>query len=215
QRMSFVALAVLLLAAAAPEKPADLVLAGGIVITLDPGHPRATALAVRDGRIVAVGDDAVVRPFVGRATKRVALAGRTVVPGLTDAHVHVEGLGASLETLDLVGAATLAEARRRVAARVRTLKAGEWLIGRGWDQNDWPGQQFPTAADLDRVAAGHPVYLTRIDGHAGWASSKALTLAGIDAKTADPPGGRLIRDAAGVPTGVLVDGAQALVTSKI
>jgi predicted amidohydrolase YtcJ len=215
--MNALALAVLLLAPASPaaEKPADLVLAGGVVITLDPAHPRATAVAVRDGRIVAVGDDALVRPFVGRATKRVALAGRTVVPGLTDAHVHVEGLGASLETLDLVGASTLAEARRRVARRVRMLKPGEWLIGRGWDQNDWPGQQFPSAADLDRVSAGHPVYLTRVDGHAGWANSKALTLAGIDASTADPAGGRLIRDASGAPTGVFIDAAQSLVRSKI
>ena len=210
------ALAVVLAApVAAAEKPADLVLAGGVVVTLDPARPRGSAVAIRDGRIVAVGDEAQVEPFVGPATKRIDLAGRAVVPGLTDAHVHVESLGASLETLDLVGAATLDEARRRVAERVRTLKPGEWLLGRGWDQNDWPGQQFPTAADLDRVSGGHPVYLTRVDGHAGWANSKALALAGIDAKTPDPPGGLLIRDAAGVPSGVLVDRAQALVTSKI
>ena len=210
------ALTALLAAPAAPaEKAADLLLTGGVVITLDAAHPRATALAVRDGRIVAVGDDAQMKPFVGPTTKRVDLEGRAVVPGLTDAHVHVESLGASLENLDLVGATTLDEACRRVAARARTLRPGEWLLGRGWDQNDWPGQQFPTAADLDRVSSGHPVYLTRIDGHAGWANSKALTLAGIDAKTPDPPGGRLIRDAAGAPTGVLVDRAQALVTSKI
>jgi hypothetical protein len=210
------ALAVVLAApVAAAEKPADLVLAGGVVITLDPARPRASAVAIRDGRIVAVGDEAQVEPFVGPATKRIDLAGRAVVPGLTDAHVHVESLGASLENLDLVGATTLDEARRRVAERVRTLKPGEWLLGRGWDQNDWPGQQFPTAADLDLVSGGHPVYLTRVDGHAGWANSKALALAGIDAKTPDRPGGRLIRDAAGVPSGVLVDRAQALVTSKI
>ena len=210
------ALAALLAApAAAAEKPADLVLTGGVVITLDPAHPRATALAVRDGRIVAVGDEAQVKPFLGSATKKVDLAGRAVVPGLTDAHVHVESLGGALESLDLVGAATLDEARRRVAARVGALKPGEWLLGRGWDQNDWPGQQFPTAADLDTVSASHPVYLTRVDGHAGWANSKALAVAGIDAKTPDPPGGRIIRDAAGAPAGVLVDRAQALVTSKI
>ena len=210
------ALTALLAAPAAPaERAADLLLTGGVVITLDAAHPRATALAVRDGRIVAVGDDAQMKAFFGPTTKRVDLEGRAVVPGLTDAHVHVESLGASLENLDLVGATTLDEACRRVGARARTLRPGEWLLGRGWDQNDWPGQQFPTAADLDRVSSGHPVYLTRIDGHAGWANSKALTLAGIDAKTPDPPGGRLIRDATGAPTGVLVDGAQALVTSKI
>src|SRR6058998_1403048 len=112
------ALAALLAApAAAAEKPADLVLSGGVVITLDPAHPRASAVAVRDGRIVAVGDDAHMKPFLGPATRRIDLAGRAVVPGLTDAHVHVEGIGAALESLDLVGAATLDEALRRVADR--------------------------------------------------------------------------------------------------
>ena len=216
--MNVLALTVLLMApagAAAAEKPADLVLSGGVVITLDSTRPRATAVAVRDGRVVAVGDEALVKPFIGRTTKRIDLAGRAVVPGLTDAHVHVEGLGTSLESLDLVGATTLDEALRRVRARARRLRPGEWLLGRGWDQNDWPGQQFPTAAQLDRVSAGHPVYLTRVDGHAGWTDTKALRLAGIDAKTPDPPGGRVIRDDSGAATGVLIDTAQALVTSKI
>jgi len=202
-------------AGAAAEKPADLVLTGGVVITLDPARPRATAVAVRDGRIVAVGDEAEVKAFAGAATKRIDLAGRAVVPGLTDAHVHVEGIGAALENLDLVGAATLDDALRRVGRRARRLKPAEWLLGRGWDQNDWPGQQFPTASELDRVSAGHPVYLTRVDGHAGWANSKALALAGITAATPDPAGGRILRDAAGAAAGVLVDRAQALVTAKI
>src|SRR5213592_3032246 len=105
------ALAVVLAApVAAAEKPADLVLAGGVVVTLDPAHPRASAVAVRDGRIVAVGDDARMKAFIGPATKRIDLAGRAVVPGLTDAHVHVESIGAALESLDLKGAATLDEA---------------------------------------------------------------------------------------------------------
>src|SRR5882672_4639998 len=109
------ALAVVLAAPpAAAEKPADLVLAGGVVITLDPARPRASAVAIRDGRIVAVGDEAQVKPFVGPATKRIDLAGRAVVPGLTDAHVHVEGLGASLENLSLVGATSLDDALDRI-----------------------------------------------------------------------------------------------------
>jgi len=210
------ALAVLLAApVVAAEKPADFVLSGGVVVTLDAAHPRATALAARDGRIVAVGDDGSVKPFVGPATRRIDLAGRMVVPGLTDAHVHVESIGTALESLDLVGASSLDEAVGRVAERAKSLPPGEWLIGRGWDQNDWPGQAFPTAADLDRVAGDHPVYLTRVDGHAGWASSKALALAGITASTPDPSGGRLLRDASGAPTGVLIDHAQALVTGKM
>src|SRR5437867_252061 len=118
--------------AAAAEKPADLVLAGGVVITLDPARPRATALAVRDGRIVAVGDEAQVKPFLGSATKKVDLAGRAVVPGLTDAHVHVESLGGALESLDLVGAATLDEARRRVA------RSEERRVGKEWRSRGSP-----------------------------------------------------------------------------
>jgi len=209
-------------AAAAPrgtpspgEPPADLVIDGGVIVTLDDARPRATALAVRKGRIVAVGSAADVKPFVSKGTRKIHLAGKTVVPGLTDAHVHVEGLGAALERLDLVGAASLDEALARVAKAVKEAPAGEWLQGRGWDQNDWPGQRFPTAADLDRVAGGRPVFLLRVDGHAAWASSEALLRAGISAKTTDPEGGRILRDGAGEPSGVLVDNAMALVTAHI
>jgi predicted amidohydrolase YtcJ len=195
--------------------PADLVLDGGVVVTLDDARPRATALAVRAGRIVAGGGDDEMKPLIGRGTRRIDLKGRTVVPGLTDAHVHVEGLGTALERLDLVGAATLDEALARVAAAAKGAPAGEWLQGRGWDQNDWPEKRFPTAADLDRVAGGRPVFLIRVDGHAAWASSEALVRAGISAKTKDPEGGRILRDAAGEPSGVLVDKAMALVTDHI
>jgi predicted amidohydrolase YtcJ len=210
------------LAAAAAEKEpvreepsADLVLEGGVVITLDDARPRATAIAVRGGRIVAVGGKTDVKPLIGRGTRRIDLKGRTVVPGLTDAHVHVEGLGTALERLDLVGATSLEQALARVAEAAKKAPAGEWLQGRGWDQNDWPEKRFPTAADLDRVAGGRPVFLVRVDGHAAWASSEALVRAGISAKTTDPEGGRILRDAAGEPTGVLVDKAMALVTAFI
>jgi predicted amidohydrolase YtcJ len=202
-------------AAAAAEKPADLVLTGGPVITLDPAHPRATAVAVRDGRIVAVGGDAAVQPFRGPKTRVVALAGGSVVPGLADAHVHVEGIGQAAESLDLVGAASLQEALDRVAKGARALPPGEWLIGRGWDQNDWPEKRFPTAAELDRAAADRPVLLERVDGHASWANTRALSLAGITAATPDPPGGRILRDPSGAPAGVLVDAAQVLAESKV
>jgi len=194
---------------------ADLVLDGGIVVTLDDARPRATALAVRGGRIVAVGDAADVKRFIGKATRRIDLGGRTVVPGLTDAHVHVEGLGTALERLDLVGAASLQDAVARVAGAVKKAPAGEWLQGRGWDQNDWPEKRFPTAADLDRVAGGRPVFLLRVDGHAAWASSEALLRAGISARTPDPEGGRILRDATGDPSGVLIDNGMSLVTAHI
>lgn len=200
---------------AGAAEAADLVLEGGVVVTLDDARPRATALAVTRGRIVAVGGAADVKPLIGPGTRVIDLAGRAVVPGLTDAHVHVEGLGTALERLDLVGAASLEDALARVAAAAKAAPAGEWLLGRGWDQNDWPGKRFPTAADLDRVLGDRPAYLVRVDGHAAWVSSAALRRAGVSAATADPEGGRILRDAGGAPAGVLVDKAMALVSSFI
>ncbi len=203
------------LLAIAGERPAELALFGGNVVTLDPARPQATAAAVRDGRVVALGSDAEIKPFLGPATRQIDLKGRTVLPGLTDAHVHVMGVGQARESLDLVGAQSLDEVLRRVADRVKTLPPGEWLLGRGWDQNDWPEKRFPTAADLDRVSGDHPTYLVRVDGHAGWVNSRALALAGVSAATPDPAGGRIIRGDQGAPAGVLVDAAQALVGAKI
>ncbi len=194
---------------------ADVVFLNGDFITLDEAGPRAAAVAARDGRIVAVGAEADVLRLAGPATQRVSLAGGVAVPGLADAHLHVENMGASLENLDLVGAASLAEALRRIEERARTLSPGEWLLGRGWDQNDWAEKRFPTAADLDRASPDRPVFLTRVDGHAGWANTRALALAGIEAATPDPASGRILRDAQGKPTGVLVDAAQSLVRTKI
>jgi predicted amidohydrolase YtcJ len=196
---------------------ADLLLVGGRVATLaEPGlTARPLAIAVRGGRIAAIGTEAELGARIGPSTRRVDLAGALVLPGLADAHIHVENLGTARESLDLVGAATLDEALARVSAAARKLGPGEWLLGRGWDQNDWPDQKFPTAADLDRVSGDHPVYLTRVDGHAGWANTRALQTAGLTAATADPDGGRILRDAAGAPTGILVDAAQRLVASRI
>lgn len=198
--------------------PADLILTGGHVLALEDGRPapaavRPTALAVRDGRVLALGSDAAVSALAGPRTGRIALHGATVLPGLTDAHLHVESLGASLEQLDLGGVASLAEARRRVRQAAATLPAGAWLVGRGWDQNDWPEQRWPTAADLE--AGDHPVFLERIDGHAAWVDARALALAGIDDATPDPPGGRILRDADGHATGVLVDAAVDLAQSRL
>ena len=209
------AFALLPLLATAAERPADLVLSGGNVLTLDPARPQATAVAVRGGRVVALGSDAEMRPLVGAATRKIDLQGRTVLPGLTDAHVHVMGLGRARGSLDLVGAESLDQALRRVAEKTRTLAPGEWLLGRGWDQNDWPEKRFPTAADLDRVTGDHPAYLVRVDGHAGWVNSKALTLAGVSATTPEPAGGRILRGEKNTPSGVLVDAAQGLVGAKI
>lgn len=200
---------------AAPSTAADVVFTGGHVVTLDPTRPTASALAIRAGRVLALGSTADMRPYVGPRTKRVALRGSTVLPGLTDAHVHVEGLGQALESLDLVGTRSLAEVLRRAAAAARGLPRGAWLQGRGWDQNDWSDKRFPSAADLDRAVGERPVYLERIDGHAAWVNTRALQAAGLDAHSVDPPGGRLLRDAQGAPTGVLIDAASGLVAQHI
>jgi predicted amidohydrolase YtcJ len=199
----------------ASEPPADLVLTGGTVITMDPLQPRAEALAVRGGRIVAVGAAAEVQPLVGSATKRLELHGRAVTPGLVDGHCHLYGLGAAGEMLSLRGIKSAEEVAKRVAEAQAKRKPGEWIRGRGWDQNLWTPKDFPTKAVLDRVAPDHPVVLRRIDGHSTWVNTEALRRAGISRDTKDPMGGRILRDSKGEPTGVLVDNAEELVAKKI
>jgi len=193
----------------------DLIFSGGAVYTMDPSRPKAEAVAVRHGRIVYVGDRTGAASMKGPATRTIDLAGLTVVPGLTDAHGHVAGLGFSLARLDLVGTGSAAQIAGLVKAKAGTLAPGEWITGRGWDQNDWQVTAFPSRKDLDAAAPDHPVALERIDGHATWANSRALHLAGITRRTPDPSGGQVIRDADGEPTGILVDNAEDLILSKI
>ncbi len=195
----------------------DWILVNANIYTVDARQPRAQALAVRGERLAAVGSNEKVRALVppGGTTRVVDAGGLTVVPGLIDAHGHMLGLGQSLERLDLREAASPDEVARLVRKQAARRRPGEWIQGRGWDQNKWPGKEFPTHDPISAAAPENPVYLTRVDGHAGWVNRKALELAGVSAATADPPGGRLIRGPDGVPTGVLVDRAQGLVTSKI
>ncbi len=195
---------------------AALVLVGGTVRTLDPERPVASAVAIDGGRIVAVGDEASVAPWIGPDTKVIDTTGKTVLPGLVDAHMHLFGLGSQRFVVDLVGTRSVAEIQARVGRAVQRARPGEWIEGRGWDQNDWGvrGGAFPTARDLDGVAPDHPVVLTRVDGHALWANSAALRIAGIDAKTPDPRGGELIRSR-GRPTGIFVDNAMDLVRGHL
>ncbi|TKD01858.1 amidohydrolase [Polyangium fumosum] len=203
--------------APAPQSrpPADFVFLGGAVRTMDPARPEASAIAVRGDRIVAVGTDAEVGSFIGPETRVERLAGRAVIPGLVDGHCHLHGLGAALESLDVRGEKSPEDVARLVAAEAKGRAPGEWITGRGWDQNLFTPAAFPTHAPLDAAVPGRPVALTRIDGHALWANAAALRIAGIDEKTADPPGGRILRDAAGAPTGVFIDNAMDLVTAKI
>jgi predicted amidohydrolase YtcJ len=190
---------------------ATLVLVGGTIYTANPAQPKAEALAIAGDRILRVGTRQEIEALRGSSTRVVDLAGATVVPGLEDAHGHVASLGIGLSQVDLTDTPDIAHIASLVAARAAQTSAGRWIEGFGWDQNRWPVKTWPTAADLDAVSDNHPVALQRVDGHAVWVNSRAMRLAGITKTTPDPPGGRLIRDASGAPTGVLVDGAQSLV----
>ena len=183
----------------------------GTFITLDSNNSRAHAIGVQDGAITAVGSLAHVDSVLGgRHSPHIAIPG-FVLPGFADAHAHPLFLGQQLETMDLHGVSK-AEVLRRVSAAASKAPAGAWIRGSGWDQAFWTPPNFPTAAELDRVSAGHPVMLDRIDGHAIWVNGRALALANIEANRADPSGGRIMRDGAGAPTGIFLDSAMSLVT---
>jgi predicted amidohydrolase YtcJ len=162
------------------------------------------------GRILAVGSAAEVGAKAPQA-KHVDMAGRTVLPGLIDAHGHVFGLGEMLTQLDLSATTSLAQALAAIGAYARANADHAWVRGRGWNQENWKLGRFPTAQELDGVVADRPVWLERVDGHAGWANGRALALAGVTDRTPDPAGGKIVRDAAGHATGVLVDAAQGLI----
>lgn len=186
------------------------------VHTMDPARPVAEAFAYdAAGRLLAVGGRA---ELAGRypAARKVDLGGATVIPGLIDAHGHVANLGWSQLRADLVGTRSKAEVLERLRAFERTLPAGAWLLGRGWDQNDWPEREFPSAADLDAAFPDRPVWLRRVDGHAAWANSAALRSVKRElGGTWQPDGGQVLRDAAGRATGVFIDAAMDLVEAAV
>lgn len=194
---------------------ADIVLYNGNVHTLDDSHPHATALALRCGRILAVGDDAAMRDLLGPGGKQIDLGGRTVVPGMTDAHVHLFWYAAYLHNVDLRDTTSPREVAERVAARAAQTPPGEWIRGHAWAQDKFPGKAFPTAAQLDELVPDHPAFLTNHSYHAAWINTAALRAAGIDANTPDPPSGQIGRDEAGNPTGVLFEKAMDLVDDII
>ncbi|WP_215398245.1 amidohydrolase [Rheinheimera oceanensis] len=165
------------------------------------------------GKVLARGDATLLKQYP--QAKKLAGNGKTVLPGLIDGHGHVLGLGQYLAVAELRGSETEQDAVTRVAQFAAANQDAPWIIGRGWNQVLWPTKQFPTTALLDEAVNNKPVYLTRVDAHAGWANSKALALAGINKDTIDPPGGEIIRDSKGNPTGVLIDNAMALVEQHI
>jgi len=194
----------------------DRVLFNGRLHTLNSAQPRATALAIARDRIAAVGDDAAMQALADRHTQVEDLEGRAVIPGLTDAHLHWEGVARGLHEVDVFEVPSKAEALRRVAERATQTPPGAWIVGRGWTQAVWADRAFPTAADLDAVAPQHPVYLGAKSGHAAWVNSAALRLGGVAPNTPDPTGGSILRDDSGQPTGILLeDPAMTLVARHI
>jgi predicted amidohydrolase YtcJ len=198
-----------------PSDPGDLLLYTGAIRTLDPAMPQASALAIRGGRVLAAGSDDDMRarlPGFG-ADQQVNLEGRSVLPGLTDAHLHFEWYALGLDNVN-AETATLAECLERVAAQVARTPAGRWVTGLGWNQNVWGGA-FPTAADLDRVAPNHPVMLRAKSGHAAWANTLALRQANVSAATPNPARGEIQRAANGAPTGIFFEDAIDLVAHQV
>jgi predicted amidohydrolase YtcJ len=199
----------------AAQQTADLIVTGGRIYTVGEARPLAEAMAVRDGRVLFVGSVEEAMSLRGPSTRVLELDGETVIPGMVDAHAHLLGLGIALRNVDLVGTRSYEEVIERVAARAREVPAGTWILGRGWDQNDWPEADFPTHEALSRAVPDHPVLLTRIDGHAVLANAKAMEIAGVTRAAQDPDGGRIVRLPGGKPSGVFVDNAEALVASKV
>lgn len=211
----------LLLVSAACGRPADpvvetVVFHNATIHTVDPSRPTVEAMAVSAGRILAVGDvDSILAAYPD--ARREDLGGHAVIPGLIDAHAHLRNLAQMHLSADLVGTGSVAEIIERLRRHAATLPDGAWILGRGWDQNDWPDREFPTRADLDAAFPDTPVWLERIDGHAMWANSAAIRAAGEEAirEATDPPGGKILRDASGEPTGVFIDDAEALVSAHV
>lgn len=216
KKLFFIALILNLLGLPMPaqsKQEVSLLLFNGKIFTADEKYSIAEAVAIDGEKIVAVGkSDELRRKY--KSTSEIDLQGKLVTPGFNDAHVHFLRGAIALLYVNLQDSKTVSEATARVAAKVKEVKAGEWIIGRGWDHTLWGGK-FPTKVDLDKVAPNNPVYLTRVDGHVSWVNSAALRLAKIDKNTKNPEGGEIERDASGEATGILKETAQGLVNNLV
>jgi len=209
---------VLLALIPAPQRnqSADIVFKNGNVYTANDKAPRAQAIAVKNDRIVFVGSNEAAQQFVGTNTRVVDLKGEAVLPGFTDSHQHLSGVGQREMTLNLEGTTSLDDLLAKLKARVDQAKPGEWVTGRGWIETHWQPPTFPTRWDLDKVSPTNPVILGRADGHGAVANSAALKLAGVDKNTPNPFGGEISKDKqSGEPNGMLLDAAQGLVRRRV
>src|SRR4029077_962108 len=204
------------LGANAQSKPsATLIVTNAAAYTVDKQHPKAEAVAVIGDRIVAVGSYAEIELWRGPETKVIDADGKVLLPGFNDAHVHFMQGGAQLEQVQLTDAPTPEEFAKRIAAQVAKTPKGEWILGGRWDETKWANPELPTKDLVDPVTGDTPIFVVRYDGHESLANSAAMKLAGINAKTADVPGGVIVRDTKGNPTGVFKDAAQELIYKVI
>jgi len=196
----------------AHAEQADLLLTNGNVYTVTDRQPHAQAIVAKNGRVLFVGSNQDAKKF--NAAKTIDLRGQTVVPGFTDSHCHIFGIGEREMRMNLEGTTSLEDFLGRVKERVGKTTAGKWITGRGWIETFWKPPQFPTCQDVDKIAPDNPVFLTRADGHASVANSAALKIARIEKNTPDPFGGKILKTN-GNPNGMLLDNAQDLVAKNI
>src|SRR5580658_1770246 len=214
-RVGFLAALWASLGVAGAQPAASLVLLNGKIWTVNEAQPRAEAVACLGSRIVAVGPNGEIRKWIGAGTEVIDLGGKLLLPAFNDAHVHFFSGGENLASVQLRDAKSEDEFRRRIAEFAAKQPAGRWITGGDWDHENWTPARLPTRQSIDAVTAGHPVFVNRLDGHMALANSEALKLAGITRDTPDPPGGTIVRDATGEPTGVLKDAAMVRVYRTI
>jgi len=193
---------------AQPKPTATLIITNAAVYTVDKQHPTAEAVAIIGDRIVAVGSSAEIDMWHGPETKVIDARRKLVLPGFNDAHVHFIQGGAQLDQVQLTDAASPEEFAKRIATQAKKTAKGEWILGGRWDETKWPKQELPTKELVDGVTGSTPIFVERYDGHEALANSAAMKLAGVDAKTKDVPGGVIVRNASGNPTGIFKDAAQ-------
>lgn len=198
------------------KNKADIVFNNGNIYTVSDKQPKAEAIAVKNGKIIFVGSSEQVKAYTSANTQIIDLKGNTVVPGMTDAHYHLSGVGDREVMLNLEGVSSLSEMLAKLKAEVDRTSAGKWIVGRGWIETFWQPPVFPTTEDLDKVSPNNPVFLDRADGHGAVVNSQALKIAAIDKNTPNPFGGEILRNKEnGKATGMLLDSAQLLVTKHI